>query len=389
MKPLLCFLFTLATGWVMAQTPKRLQVSDFKTSSSCQPCHSEIHSQWQNSTHSKAFPDPIYQVFLRRVSEKTGGRSNQFCVSCHAPLATVTGTVPDKLFESPRESALLNESVSCEFCHTISGSEVEVKKISLGAFLFPRIGQTKILYGRHEDAKTDAHATQRSSFLLSSELCGTCHRFAHPASGRVIQDTYAEWKQSPYARAGTRCQDCHMPPYAGKVAEGAKERAELHAHAFRGGHTDIIRRAASLNLTAQWKKANQKDALQVLVEVTNSGAGHLIPTGIPGIREMWVEITVFSGQQSLVTERRPLGLELFDEQKKPAMPWDAVSLGKDTRIQPKQTRREKFDLKTGDRSDLRVGAKLLERLVSQTAANYAGISPSAPLVMAEASTVVP
>ena len=57
-----------------------------------------------------------------------------------------------------------------------------------------------------------------------------------------IQDTYAEWKRSPYAAEGKRCQDCHMPAYAGKTAAEGKERAELHAHVFMGGHTEMIRK---------------------------------------------------------------------------------------------------------------------------------------------------
>ena len=166
-----------------AQTSKKLQVADFKTSADCKQCHQQIHDQWMTSTHSQSYRDPIYQAFLRRVDEQRQGKLTPFCVSCHAPLATVTRSVPEKLFDGQPKPALLEEGVSCEFCHTISGSEVELRKLSLGAFLFPRAGQTNVLYGRHADAKTNAHPTEPSKFLLSSELCGTCHRFGHPASG--------------------------------------------------------------------------------------------------------------------------------------------------------------------------------------------------------------
>ncbi len=386
MKLLSLGLLVLLTADVLhGQTPKKLQASDFKSPSYCQTCHAEIYSQWSTSTHSHAFQDPIYQTFLRRVSEKTGGRSDQFCVSCHAPLATVTNSVPKMLFEGGKQPALLTDSVSCMFCHTISGSEVQVMKVSLGAFLYPRVGQTRILYGRHADASPDAHPTQPSKFLLNSDLCGTCHRFAHPASGREIQNTFEEWKLSPYAATGTRCQDCHMTAYAGKVAETGKERPELHAHVFIGGHTEMIRKAATVTVNAGWSKKDRKDALDVSVGVTNVGAGHLIPTGIPGIREMWLEVTIFSGQQSVVTEKRAFGQELFDDQKKPAMPWDAVSFGKDTRIAPKKTRLEKFNFKLPSPTGIRIEAKLLECLVSEQAARYANIPSAPPMLMAEAS----
>ncbi len=383
-----CLLTFLTAGPGFGQAAKKLQVADFKTSSACKQCHQQIHQEWMSSTHSNAYRDPIYQAFLKRIDEQRQGKLTPFCVSCHAPLASVTGTVPAKLFDGQPKPVLLEEGVSCEFCHTISGSEVELRKLSLGAFLFPRVGQTETLYGRHDDAKTTAHPTQRSKFLLSSELCGTCHRFGHPVSGVSIQDTYQEWKQSPYAAEGKRCQDCHMPAYSGKAATNGKERPELHAHVFLGGHTEMIRKAATVQIQSSWKD-NRKETLNIAVSVANIGAGHLIPTGIPGIREMWLEVSVFNGQQVAATEKRLFALELFDNQGKPAMPWDAAKFGKDTRIGPKKTRVEQFSFKLANTMEVRVEAKLLERLVSEQAARYAGIPVAPPMRMAEAASAAP
>jgi hypothetical protein len=389
MRALAASLLTIFIGSVLfGQASRKLEVSDFKTSATCKQCHREIHEQWMTSTHSRAYRDPIYQTFLRRVDTQSEGRLTPFCVSCHAPLATVTRSVPEKLFDRQPKVALLEEGVSCEFCHTLSGTEVELKKLSLGAFLFPRTGQTQILYGRHEDAKTSAHGTQRSSFLLSSELCGTCHRFGHPVSGMAIQDTYEEWKLSPYAAEGKRCQDCHMPAYSGKAAASGKERPELHAHVFIGGHTEMIRKAATVQLQTSWKD-HRKQMLNVAASVSNVGAGHLIPTGIPGIREMWLEVSVVDGQRVVASERRHFTQELFDAKGNLAMPWEAVKIGKDTRIGPKKTRVEQFNFKLSGAADLRVEAKLLERLVSELAARYVEIPPSTPMPMAEATATVP
>ena len=391
MKPL-CFIALLVVSapvLVLAQAPKVLSPSDFKGSSSCQECHGEIYSQWTTSMHSRAFQDPIYLTFLRKVSEKSQGRTDKFCVSCHAPLASVTNTGPEKIYAGFVQSRLAAESVSCELCHTILGREVERTKLSPGAFLFPHLGQTKILYGRHEDAKTDDHGTQVSKFLLSSELCGTCHRFSHPATGLAIQDTYAEWKRGPYAAEGKRCQDCHMPSYSGKAADKGPVRPELHAHVFKGGHTEMIGKAATVGVKANWNDSSRRDRLSVNVVVTNSGAGHFIPTGLPGIREMWVEVTVFNADQIVAVERRPFGTKLLDAEKKDALPWDAVSIGKDTRIAPKQSREENMVFKVSNPSGVRVEAKVLERLVSEFAARFAGVSPSPPLLMAQTSVAAP
>ena len=71
------------------------------------------------------------------------------------------------------------------------------------------------------------------------------------------------------------------------------------------------------------------------------------------------------------------------------MPWDAMRIGKDTRIGPKKTRVEQLVFKVSNPADVRVEAKLLERLVSEQAARYAGVQPSPPMPMAEASAVLP
>ena len=179
-----------------------------------------------------------------------------------------------------------------------------------------------------------------------------------------------------------------MPAYSGKTAEEGKERPELHAHVFMGGHTEMIRKAASLNLKSNWK-AGRKELLDVTVLVANVGAGHMIPTGVPGIREMWLQVSVLNGSQVAATQKRSFMLEVFDDAGKPAMPWDAVRVGKDTRIGPKKTRVEQFVFKLTNTADVRVEAKLLERLVSEEAARYARIEPSPPKSMAEASGAVP
>jgi hypothetical protein len=150
----------------------------------------------------------------------------------------------------------------------------------------------------------------------------------------------------------------------------------------------MIRKAASLDLKSNWN-GGRKDLLDVRVSVSNVGAGHMIPTGIPGIREMWLEVSVLNGSQVAATQKRPLTLELLDEGGKPAMPWDAVRFGKDTRLGPRKTRVEQFAFKVTNPADVRVEAKLLERLVSELAARYAGLQPSPPMPMAEASAAVP
>ena len=54
----------------------------------------------------------------------------------------------------------------------------------------------------------------RTPACLSSEFCQSCHQFAPDGlalNGKLLENTYAEWKASRFAREGVQCQDCHMP----------------------------------------------------------------------------------------------------------------------------------------------------------------------------------
>jgi hypothetical protein len=109
MKAISAFVLLLLIASVSwAQTSKRLEATDFKTSSNCQDCHEQIYDQWTTSMHSKAFRDPIYQVLLRRVDEDRQGKLTRFCVSCHS-LAVTRGS--EKLFMASQNRALPEEGV--------------------------------------------------------------------------------------------------------------------------------------------------------------------------------------------------------------------------------------------------------------------------------------
>ena len=177
-----------------------------------------------------------------------------------------------------------------------------------------------------------------------------------------------------------------MPSYQGKVSESGKERSEIHAHIFRGGHTEMVRQAAIVNATAS---RSGKDSVDVSVLVTNVGAGHLIPTGLPGIREMWLEVTVQGQGKVLGTQKREFVLELLNSEGKRVLPWEATKLGKDTRIAPKKSRQEKFRFEVAGSENIRIEAKLLERLVSEQTAKFAGISVSSSATMAETTISLP
>ena len=135
-----------------------------------------------------------------------------------------------------------------------------------------------------------------------------------------IEHTYAEWKNSIYAKKGIQCQDCHMRTVAqarevaaklvpivvrGKSAEEGKPRPIAY-HFFVGGSAsgdllgggkahakmaaERLASAATLEILAA-KRATPRE-LRFEVKVTNIGAGHNLPTSLTELREMWVDVEV-------------------------------------------------------------------------------------------------
>lgn len=381
------FLTVLSVTAAFAVENDRLRSGDFQSAETCRPCHTEIYQQWRSSFHSQAATDSVFWRFFRQAVQDTGSRASALCLTCHAPVATVGKEVTwfGPVLSEPELSGVAREGVTCDFCHTISGQENLGKGVTIGAYRLPRGGSTAVKYGSHSDASTPHHPTKASSFLTSSELCGICHKYTHPLPGIELQDTYAEWSYGPYRAQGRRCQDCHMPAYAGRSATNGPERPDVSAHVFQGGHTEMLKKAATVSLRA--RVSDKSGARQVIIDalVTNAGSGHLMPTGIPGIRQLWLDLTVKSeGGAEVYSGRADYGATLLDEKGKPAMPWKAVRVGSDTRLAPQKSRRQtfRFTLPGPSFKMLDARATLNYRLISEQAAKSAGIEPSTPIRVA-------
>ena len=366
---------------------EHLKLDDFTPAEKCGACHVDIYQQWRTSAHSHAATDPIFWQFFQQATRDIPGLAGGACLSCHSPVGTVTKEIrfTEPVVSPLKLSAVANEGVTCDFCHTISGEEYFGKDISAGAYRYPRRGNTAVKYGVHADATTPDHATETSPFLQKAEFCGICHKFTHPVSGVVWQDTFAEWKNGPYAKERRRCQDCHMPEYTGTSATNSPIRSDLHAHVFPGGQNDLLKKAATVSLWAGRKQETGHDLLSIRALVSNAGSGHLMPTGIPGIRQMWVEVAVRDAAGILLSSRREdFEVQLLGGDGQPAMPWMAVKLGKDTRIAPRKSRETHFEAIMAQPSagPLELTGTVYYRQISEKAARAIGGKASSPVVMA-------
>ncbi|MCG8427963.1 MAG: hypothetical protein MI754_11455, partial [Chromatiales bacterium] len=237
----------------------------------------------------------------------------------------------------------LEEGASCIVCHTavesrplIGNGSLTLKFNEMHRYLDPAL----IMAAPEEHAKA-MQAKTHNPLMGQSEMCGSCHTEIRPT--RVngdfpvhLQETFDEWRLSDYAEEGIQCQDCHMHPdpaeYVAALKRGEKpERVVSHRFVgnnylltaadmlgsklveLRGGWVPgknvfmtgeewladlqkqqdlilgLLQVAADINVETKSMVGNKAE-LEVIV--TNSGAGHYLPTGPLDQRHMWVQVMV-------------------------------------------------------------------------------------------------
>ncbi|MEM3004329.1 MAG: multiheme c-type cytochrome [Candidatus Bathyarchaeia archaeon] len=353
-----------------------LKVSDFEDPNICGGCHDQHYSEWQRSQHAEAQVDRLYLAEYDQASKDTGGLTDPFCTKCHSPISYLAG-------EIPVTSELGMRGVSCDFCHTVTGTtdtgngafENSPGKIKRGPLKDPSAS------GYHESAYSELHR--------KSEFCAMCHVVNHPVNGLPIMTTYQEWRESPYSAEGITCQHCMMVPTKGKAAVTGNVRDEVFGHVFLGGHHEYnLKRAARLSLQVS-SPVTAGGNMTILANVTNSGCGHALPTGVSEVRELWLEVTVKDPSGKLLYEGRRYYRPVFvDEKGEDVGPlfWRAVRILSDNRIAPGETRTETFSFSVPPDTALpiKVDARLLYRLAPQEVADKAGLGLLPVTVMAQA-----
>ncbi len=259
------FLITLITPAFTQQMELIAEPSEhggsrkYQPSTNCRACHAKIFDQYSESMHAKAFTNPVFQaqyfseLLPRAKKYKYLLEEAKACISCHAPVAYM------KNYRQVVYTKQINPDVSgvtCDFCHTISGYKDE----------YPGSGNYTSLPGKKKFGPSRLESEWHSIYSelhTKSEFCAICHNSIN-RQGLEIKSTYSEWKESPYAKEGIQCQDCHMnvqgfltadkPVFeSGKAAltsmSTPKYREKLYTHRFPGAHSRIqLDKALSLDM---------------------------------------------------------------------------------------------------------------------------------------------
>jgi hypothetical protein len=299
---------------------------EFSSSATCAKCHRDIYKYWKDSLHAKALEDYIFDAAFMMALKQRGEQARALCLGCHSPTTRVTGDVM-------LQRAISAEAITCDFCH-------RVKSVSLEG------GQNKVVltsgsekYGPLEPClSADSHPSVQSDLFAKSEMCAACHQWSN-SHGIAIFNTYREWLDSPFPAKQTHCQDCHMPLVEGTlVADKPKGKGELiNSHNLAGGHSiEQVSAAATVRIASV---TEVPAGLRAVVEVSNVGSGHMIPTGIPS-RELVLQVQLVDQRGIVLETREHIFKRVITDDEHNELMTDAdiilngASVSKDNRIPP-------------------------------------------------------
>jgi cytochrome c554/c'-like protein len=260
----------------------------------CGTCHPVQLADWRTSVHAASMGPGVAGQLVEMLQSDPAAALG--CHTCHAPLAEqrplVAGSVaPDVVPNPVFDPSLRPRGLVCAGCHVRAHERFAPPR---------RDGSTASTAPR--ERLPHGGATRTPAFL-KSEFCRDCHQFkpdGFALNGKPLENTYAEWQASRFARAGVQCQDCHMPD---------------RRHLWRGIHDPAMVKSG-LTITLAREAAAGEMAATLRVE--NTGVGHAFPTYVTPLVVLRAELLdaggrVISGSREEHVIGRQIELDLSRE----------------------------------------------------------------------------
>jgi hypothetical protein len=238
----------------------------------CGTCHPAQIADWTTSLHARSMGPGVAGQLVEML--ESDPRSALSCLTCHAPLAEQAPLVPATLAPNPAfDPALAARGIPCAACHVRGHARFgPPRRDGSSASTAPR--------------ETLPHGgATRTPAYLASEFCRGCHQFTSDGfalGGKLLEDTYNEWKASRFAREGVQCQDCHMPD---------------RRHLWRGIHDpEMVRSGLAIDARASASRYRPGDTISVTLSVESTRVGHAFPTYVTPRVVLSAELVDQAGQ---------------------------------------------------------------------------------------------
>ena len=318
------------------------------------------------------------------------------CAACHTP-----GVAVDTPYSTdPNTVTGANQyGVHCDFCHKVA----DVKLDPATGSPYPNMpgvlsmdirrpfpedeDRYQIFFGTFDDDNVPMEDTYLP-LMKESQFCAPCHFGVF--WNTVIYNSFGEWLDSPYAQpaTGKTCQQCHMP--APSVVDGAimtnvapekggveRDPMTLYAHTNPGAANELLLQNTAVLYLAAERSGNQ---IRVTVKISNTGAGHHIPTDSP-LRQILLVMTASDAQGNALPLIEGPTLpdwagdlqgvpgvyfakileELWTEIRPSGTYWNPTRIVEDTRLPALATHTSTYRFASADSGPITVQAQLLFR----------------------------
>lgn len=318
-----------------------VQTADTAT---CKKCHPTIAAEFESSMHKKSsiYDDKIHKAVWDKHPAKA--KDDYKCAKCHTPNATTENEQ--------------HEGITCISCHTISNVEkhaqanknVYSKKDK--TFYSAEAGRegekveyktTTSWWGNKTTIGSAYHDIDYTNEnYYNGQMCMGCHSHkqnAHEFSVCTTDEAGAKEKDS-------NCITCHMPKIDGTAT--TVRLSKQHAfHGFAGARVN----PEMLSKHVEFGFKNEDKGFEIIVE---NKAPHNLMTH--PLRVVQLKATLIRDSKHTALETHTF-VKLIGTDGKPAMPWLATEVVKDTMIKANEKRVVKFDkaLQSGDKVEVVLG----------------------------------
>jgi len=199
--------------------------AEFPSAQECGGCHLQIYREWSVSRHAFAQISPTFLSYQATLVKLTNGTLGDFCERCHTQVGMFTNE--PILTSNSNRAKVPMEGITCVVCHRIPAAYGKIT----GRFPLEPGDIKNPVYGPRKDdelqrvlAANSDHPpkTHRKAGLLDQisqpGFCARCHD-VRLVNGIRFEDLFSEYKQTPAAKRGVTCQDCHMGPISGVESE--------------------------------------------------------------------------------------------------------------------------------------------------------------------------
>lgn len=278
--------------------------------STCGQCHAAQLNEWAGSRHARAMGIGVLAQLAGKTPEQV-----QACLDCHAPLREQADSLRRNLACETDQVAALAPNSTEEPLHT-SGVVCAVCHVRNYEWFGPPRREGAVDPFTSEMLPHDGWNVEEA--FEDSRFCAACHQFpagGYELNGKLIENTYEEWRASPQAARGETCQSCHMPD---------------RRHLFLGIHDlDMVRSGVSISA---YGFSLTDQLLRLSLSLSNSGTGHFFPTYVTPSVVLDIYQVSLAGQRIDGTDRqlviaRDVSLDLAAEYSDTRIaPGDTVTL---------------------------------------------------------------